>query len=79
VSSGLNNDGGVIWRGIWPCGNALGGQTAAIFNSMTSTCRPQGIDPQHYLTQLLANLPAMPISQIDQWLPDRWLRLNPSL
>jgi transposase len=53
-------------------GNQRGGQTAAILSSMTSTCRRHGIDPQHYLTQLLTNLPAAPISQIHQWLPDRW-------
>jgi hypothetical protein len=28
------------------------------------------IDPQQYLTHLLTNLPATPISQISQWLPD---------
>jgi transposase len=59
-------------------GNERGGQTAAILSSMTSTCRRHGIDPQHYLTQLLTNLPATPISQIGQWLPDQWRRRNPA-
>ncbi len=53
-------------------GNERGGQTAAILSSLTSTCRQHGIDPQRYLTQLLTNLPATPISQLDQWLPDQW-------
>jgi transposase len=53
-------------------GNERGGQTAAILSSLTSTCRRQGVDPQRYLTQLLTNLPATPISQVEQWLPDRW-------
>ena len=53
-------------------GNERGGQTAAILASLTSTCRRHGIDPQHYLTQLLTNLPDTPISQLDQWLPDQW-------
>jgi hypothetical protein len=44
-------------------GNERGGQTAAILSSLTSTCRRHGIDPQRYLTQLLTNLQAMPISQ----------------
>jgi len=44
-------------------GNERGGQTAAILSSLTSTCRRHGIDPQRYLTQLLTNLPATPISQ----------------
>jgi transposase len=49
-----------------------GGETAAILSSLTSTCRRHDINPQTYLTQLLANLPDTPISQLDQWLPDEW-------
>jgi transposase len=55
-------------------GNARGGQTAAILASLTSTCRRHDIDPQHYLTQLLTNLPDTPTSQLSQWLPDQWKR-----
>jgi transposase len=57
-------------------GNERGGQTAAILSSLTSTCRRHNIDPQRYLTQLLTNLPASPISQLEQWLPDEWNRRN---
>jgi transposase len=53
-------------------GNEHGGRAAAILSSLTSTCRRHGVDPQVYLTQLLANLPETPISQLDDWLPDRW-------
>jgi len=53
-------------------GNERGGQTAAILSSLTSTCQRHSIDPERYLTQLLANLPSTPISQLDQWLPDAW-------
>ena len=59
-------------------GNERGGQTAAILSSLTSTCRRHNIDPQRYLTQLLTNLPGTPISQMDQWLPDRWRRRSSS-
>jgi len=59
-------------------GNERGGQTAAILSSLTSTCRRHNIDPQRYLTQLLTNLPTTPISQLEQWLPDQWQRLNPT-
>ena len=55
-------------------GNERGGRTAAILCSLTSTCRRHDIDPQLYLTQLLTNLPATPLSQMDQWLPDAWKR-----
>ena len=49
-----------------------GGETAAILSSLTSTCRRHDINPQAYLTQLLANLPDTPVNDIDQWLPDEW-------
>jgi transposase len=55
-------------------GNERGGQTAAILSSLTSTCRRHGVDPQRYLTQLLTNLPATPISGLSDWLPDHWQR-----
>jgi hypothetical protein len=53
-------------------GNDRGGATGAILSSLTSTCRRHEIDPQRYLTQLLTNLPATPMSQPEQWLPDHW-------
>ena len=53
-------------------GTARGGETAAVISSITSTCRRHEINPQAYLTQLLAGLPSTPVSQLDQWLPDRW-------
>jgi len=54
-----------IWKVIFPI---------LPLSSLTSTCRRHDIDPQRYLTQLLTNLPAMPISQLEQWRPDRWVR-----
>jgi transposase len=53
-------------------GNQRGGHTAAILSSFTSTAKRHEIDPQLYFTQLLTNLAATPISQLDQWLPDVW-------
>jgi hypothetical protein len=63
-------------------GNPRGGRTAAILASLTSTCRRHDIDPQRYITQLLVNLPLIPISQLPLWLPDQWkidqaAQLNP--
>lgn len=55
-------------------GNPRGGRTAAILSSITSTCRRHDINPQLYLTQLLANLPSTPMSELDEWLPDQWKR-----
>jgi len=59
-------------------GNPRGGATAAILSSLTSTCRRHEINPQLYLTQLLVNLPATPISQLHAWLPDQWKLRNPA-
>lgn len=53
-------------------GNPRGGRTAAILASLTSTCRRHDLDPQRYLTQLLVNLPRIPVSQLPAWLPDQW-------
>ena len=57
-------------------GSPRGGETAAILSSLTSTCRRHDINPQTYLTQLLANLPDTPLSQLDNWLPDRWMKTS---
>lgn len=35
-------------------------------------CQRHGINPQVYLTQLLAGIQDTPISQLNQWLTDRW-------
>jgi transposase len=59
-------------------GSPRGGETAAILSSLTSTCRRHEINPQAYLTQLLANLPDTPISRLNEWLPDRWKEDPPS-
>ena len=53
-------------------GNERGGRTAAILASLTSTCRRHDVDPQLYFTQLLMNLPQTKMSELAEWLPDRW-------
>jgi transposase len=57
-------------------GNPRGGRTAAILASLTSTCRRHDIDPQLYLTQLLTNLSLVRKSELPNWLPDQWKRLQ---
>jgi len=57
-------------------GNPRGGRTAAILASLTSTCRRHDIDPQLYLTQLLTNLSQVRRSELPNWLPDQWKRLQ---
>jgi transposase len=53
-------------------GTPRGGETAAVISTLTSTCQRHEINPQTYLTQLLAGLQSTPISQLETWLPDRW-------
>jgi len=57
-------------------GNERGCETAAILALFTSTCRRQNINPQHYLTQLLTNLPDTPIRRFAEWLPDQWKKIH---
>src|ERR1700751_1018869 len=57
-------------------GNPRGGRTAAILASLTSSCRRHDVDPQLYLTQLLMNLPQTKVSDLSDWLPDQWKRLQ---
>src|SRR5450432_2057365 len=57
-------------------GNPRGGRTAAILASLTSTCRRHDIDPQLYLTQLFTNLSQVRKSELPNWLPDQWKRLQ---
>jgi transposase len=57
-------------------GSPRGGETAAILSTFTSTCRRHDVNPQACLTQLLANLPDTPVSQLDQWLPDEWAKAS---
>jgi len=53
-------------------GSTTGAENSAIVMSLVQTCIGLGINPEEYLTDVLARLPATPISQIDQFLPDRW-------
>jgi hypothetical protein len=59
-------------------GNERGGRTAEILGSITSKRKRHAIDPKPYLTQLLTNLPATPVSCLSDWLPDQWKWKNPS-
>jgi transposase len=59
-------------------GTVRGGETAAVISTITSTCRRHAINPQAYLTQLLIGLQDTPLSQLEQWLPDRWKAAQPT-
>ena len=54
------------------CGSDTGGRRAACIYTITETCKMNGIDPQAYLTNVLAKIADHPINKIDALLP--WLR-----
>ncbi len=53
-------------------GNDKAGETAALLYSLIASAERHGVDPQRYLTSVLAKLPFTPESEIDQFLPDVW-------
>lgn len=63
----------VLGRKNWLfAGSDNGGRTGAILASLVASCKRHGLDPFSYLRDLLTRIAATPISQLDQFLPDRW-------
>ncbi len=40
--------------------------------TLIASCERHGVDPQRYLTSVLAKLPAIPADELEQFLPDLW-------
>jgi transposase len=55
-------------------GNDKAGGTAALLYSLIASAERHGVDPQRYLTSVLAKLPFTPQGEIEQFLPDVWKR-----
>jgi hypothetical protein len=53
-------------------GSNNGGHTGAALMSLVASCKRHGLDPFAYLRDVLTRLPATPVSQLDQFLPDLW-------
>ena len=53
-------------------GSERGGKSAAIIFSLIASCQRHDVDPYAYLRDILTRLPATPLSQIKQFLPDIW-------
>lgn len=67
----------VLSRRNWLfAGSEEGGQTAATIMSIVETCKRLGINPFEYMKDVLTRLPSATSSQIDNFLPDRWLALR---
>jgi transposase len=54
------------------CGSDNGGRTAAVLFSLIATCQRHRLEPFTYVRDVLTRLAATTISQLDQFLPDRW-------
>ena len=60
---------------IWLfCGSDRGGRRAAAMYSLIVTARMNGVDPQAWLTDVLARIAAHPAHRLDELLPWNWRR-----
>jgi transposase len=53
-------------------GHPDAGWRSAVIYSILASCRRRGLNPQDYLTDVLARLPAIKINQINSLLPANW-------
>lgn len=68
----------ILGRKAWLFfGNEEGGEAAATLFTLTKTCNRHRVDPYVYLRDVYTRLPALPESQLDQLLPDRWIEQHP--
>lgn len=53
-------------------GNDEAGKSHANLYTLLSSAQRHGLDPQKYLTSVLAKIGSTPMGELDQFLPDRW-------
>jgi len=58
-------------------GSEQGGRTAATIFTVLASARLHEIEPWAYLRDVLDRMPHVPISQLDDFLPDVWKRAHP--
>jgi transposase len=54
-----------------------GGQAAAVIMSFLQTCRLQGIEPWHYMKDIIARIAGHPNSKLNELLPHVWKQAHP--
>ena len=54
------------------CGSDAGGKRAACIYTILETAKMNGVNPQAYLTDVLARIADHPINKIDALLPWNW-------
>jgi transposase len=57
-------------------GNDHFGSVAATLYSLIASAERHGVDPQHYLTSVLANIAVTPVSELGRFLPEVWKAEN---
>jgi transposase len=63
----------VLGRKNWMfAGSDNGGRTGAVLASLVASCKRHRVDPFAYLRDMLTRIAATPVSQLDEFLPDRW-------
>ena len=68
----------VVGRGNWKfLGSETGGHTAAVLYSLVGSCKRLRIDPFAYLRDVLTRLPSANDSELEELLPDRWIKAHP--
>jgi transposase len=55
-------------------GNDKAGGTAATLYTLIASAERHGVDPQRYLTSVLAKIATTPTSELGQFLPDVWAK-----
>jgi hypothetical protein len=53
-------------------GHDIAAQRTATLYSLVASAERHGLDPQAYLRGVLARIPAMPVTQLEKLLPERW-------
>ncbi|AHE55624.1 hypothetical protein NX02_19825 [Sphingomonas sanxanigenens DSM 19645 = NX02] len=54
------------------CGSDRGGQRAAILYTLIQTARLNDVDPQAWLTDVLARIASHPVRSLNELLPWNW-------
>ena len=70
--------GPVMGKKAWLfLGNENAGETAAVFYTLTMSCKRHAIDVQAYLTDVFRRIRAATPAELELLLPDRWIQAHP--
>ena len=59
------------------CGSDRGGQRAAVMYSLIVTAKMNDVDPQLWLSDVLARIASHPVQRLDELLPWNWAKATP--